>query len=308
MILALLAALGVGVGQPPSPAPLAGPLVVFNAGSLARPFGEALKAFAVRHPGVTPRQETSGSVEAVRRITELGKVPDVIGVADYGLIARMLVPAHARWYATFARNRMVLAYTAGSLGADEISAANWWQVLQRRGVRVGRSDPALDPSGYRTLLVLQMAERFYGRPGLAATLEGVMSGRYMRPKEADLTALLQAGELDYAWTYRSVARTSGLRYVELPEAIDLSSTDMASRYALASVTIPARGGAAPVVVRGEPIVYALTIPTRAPHPEVAAAFVRFVLGPEGRAILEQDGLAVLPRAATSGEVPPGVLP
>ena len=40
---------------------------------------------------------------------------------------------------------------------------------------------------------------------------------------------------------------------------------------------------------GEPIVYALTIPQAAPHPALAREFVRFVLSPEGRAILAKAG-------------------
>jgi molybdate/tungstate transport system substrate-binding protein len=47
---------------------------------------------------------------------------------------------------------MVLAYTERSAGAGEVNGANWWQVLLRPDVRVGRSDPALDPSGYRALM------------------------------------------------------------------------------------------------------------------------------------------------------------
>ena len=90
-----------------------GPLVVFNAGSLAQPFRELLRAFRAKHPDVVPAQENSGSLEAARKLTELGKIPDVLGVADYGVIPTLLVPAHATWYATFARNAMVLAYADG---------------------------------------------------------------------------------------------------------------------------------------------------------------------------------------------------
>ena len=88
-----------------------GPLVVFNAGSLARPFNDLLRAFKAKHSGVVPAQENSGSLEAARKLTELGKIPDVIGVADYGVIPKLLIPQHATWFATFARNSMVLIYT-----------------------------------------------------------------------------------------------------------------------------------------------------------------------------------------------------
>jgi molybdate/tungstate transport system substrate-binding protein len=287
-----------------------GPLVVFNAGSLAKPFNDLLRAFKSRHPRVVPAQENSGSLEAARKLTELGKIPDVIGVADYGVISKILVPHHAGWFATFARNSMVLIYTDESIGADEINAQNWWQVLLRPRVRTGRSNPALDPNGYRTLMVLQLAETFYRQPGLAARLERALAPKYIRPKEADLTALVQAGELDYSWSYRSIAQTAGLRHVDLPPEIDLSDPGFAERYAQARVRLPGahRGGRDSLEFRGEPIVYALTIPRAAPHPETARAFVRFIFSPEGRAILESNGFLLLDQPVLGGpeKPPPGV--
>jgi molybdate/tungstate transport system substrate-binding protein len=284
------------------PEQISGPLVVFNAGSLAKPFSDLLKAFQAEHPGVAPAQENSGSLEAARKLTELGKIPDVLGVADYGVIAKLLIPKHAGWYVTFARNSMVLVYTDQSIGAKDITARNWWEVLLRPDVRAGHSDPALDPNGYRTLMVFQLAEKFYHRPGLAARLERAFPPRYQRPKEADLTALVQAGELDYSWSYASIARTAGLRYVQLPREIDLSDPQLADWYAQASVRIPggSQAGKDSVEFRGEPIVYALTIPTRAPHPRVAEAFVRFILSPPGQTIIKQNGFTLLEKPLLSG--------
>jgi len=287
-----------------------GPLVVFNAGSLAKPFSDLLKAFKDTHPDVVPAQENSGSLEAARKLTDLGKIPDVIGVADYGVIAKLLIPHHATWYATFARNSMVLIYRDQSIGAKEINPQNWWQLLLRPGIRAGRSDPALDPNGYRALMVFQLAEKFYQQPGLAGKLERAFPPRYMRPKEADLTALVQAGELDYSWSYASLARTAGLHYVDLPDEIDLSNPKLAYQYAQVSVRIPGkrRSGRDSVEFRGEPIVYALTIPTEAPHPRTAEAFVRFALSPEGKAIIKQNGFTLLeqPVLAGPGKPPAGL--
>jgi molybdate/tungstate transport system substrate-binding protein len=304
LVLSVVAGAGPVAAQAP-----AGPLVVFNAGSLAQPFRELLRAFRAKHPEVVPAQENSGSVEAARKLTELGKIPDVLGVADYNVIPALLVPAHASWYVTFARNAMVLAYAPGSPGAKEISGQNWWRVLLRPGVRTGRSDPALDPNGYRVLMVAQLAERHYREPGLAARLVAAMPNRFMRPKEADLTALLEAGELDYIWTYRSIAETNRLAYVSLPREVDLSDPALANLYGAVSVRVPGSRRAAPdsIEFRGEPILYALTIPLAAPHPGTAAAFTRFLLSPEGSAILRRSGFLIEPpRAGGPGKPPPGL--
>ncbi len=282
--------------------PVTGQLVVFNAGSLAKPFNDLLRAFKAKHPGVIPAQENSGSLEAARKLTELGKIPDVIGVADYGVIPKLLIPEHATWFATFARNSMVLIYTDQSLAADEINGQNWWQVLLRPEVRTGRSDPTLDPNGYRTLMVFQLAEKFYKRPGLAGRLERALPPKYIRPKEADLTALVQAGELDYSWSYASIASTAGLRHVELPPEVDLSDPKLARWYAQARVWTPGsrRTAGDSVEFRGEPIVYALTIPTAAQHPQTGKAFVRFIFSPEGQAILKNNGFMLLEKPVLGG--------
>jgi molybdate/tungstate transport system substrate-binding protein len=304
----LLMAAAVRPSQAQTPA--TGPLVVFNAGSLAKPFSDLLRAFEKKNPGVLPAQENSGSVEAARKLTDLGKIPDVIGVADYGVIPKLLIPAHAGWYANFARNAMVLIHTRQSAGASEINGQNWWQVLLRPGIRAGRSDPALDPNGYRTLMVFQLAEKFYQQPGLADRLLRVFPPKYMRPKEADLTALVQAGELDYSWSYASIAKTAKLLYVDLPDEVDLSNPDLADIYAQAKVSLPgkSRAGKDSVEFRGEPIVYGLTIPKAAPHPRTAQAFVRFIFSPEGQAILKADGFTVLEKPVVGGpERPPAGL-
>lgn len=308
--LPLLIAAGAPWAPVTAQRPMSGSLVVFNAGSLARPFSDLLRAFATRNPEVIPAQENSGSLEAARKLTDLGKIPDLIGVADYGVIAKLLIPAHATWYATFARNSMVLIYTDESAEAGEINARNWWQILLRPGVRAGHSDPTLDPNGYRTLMVFQLAEKFYRQPGLAARLDRAFPPKYIRPKEAELTGLVQAGELDYAWSYASIAKTAGLRYVVLPPEIDLSDPKLTDWYAQAAVRLPgvSRAGKDSVEFRGEPIVYALTIPKAAPHPQLAQAFVRFVFAPEGQAILKSNGFALLekPVLAGPGKPPPGL--
>jgi molybdate/tungstate transport system substrate-binding protein len=299
VLLALLPAIPACAQQP------AGPLNVFNAGSLAYPFRELLAAFLREHPGVQPMQESSGSLEAARKLTELGKIPDVLAVADYGVIAKLLLPAYTTWYVGFASNAMVLAYSDRSAHAAEISAANWWRILLRPEVRWGLSDPALDPNGYRARMVFQLAESHYREPGLAGRLAAAIRPRYVRPSEAQLLSLVQAGELDYAWSYRSLAITAGLRWVKLPPEVDLSDPQREQVYAAARLRLPGPklGSADSVEFRGEPILYALTIPKAAPHPEMARAFVAFVLSTAGQAILREAGFVVLDRPVVVGKPP-----
>jgi molybdate/tungstate transport system substrate-binding protein len=285
-----------------------GRITVFNAGSLARPLREALRLWAAAAGGIAIAQENAGSLESARKLTELHKVPDLIALADEGVFPALLVPAHVTWYAAFARNEMVLAYTERSVGAAEITGANWAAILQRPGVRTGRSDPALDPNGYRTLMVTELEERRAGIPGLAARLRASMPQRYVRPKEADLVALLQAGELDYAWSYRSMAEGAGLRWVDLPPEVDLGDPGREALYATVSVQVASGRSGDSLTIRGAPILYALSVPTAAPNPAAAEAFVRWLLGPDGRAVLARNGFTVLDRPVIHGAAPAWLSP
>jgi molybdate/tungstate transport system substrate-binding protein len=283
-----------------------GPLVVFNAGSLARPIRAALDTFAVRER-VRVEQEQAGSLETARKVTELGRIPDVIALADYEVFPQLLVPEHTTWYAKFARNRMVLAYTDRSRHADSIDRQNWWRVLLRRGVESGYSDPNLDPAGYRALLVFQLAERYYREPALAARLRRAVPARNIRPKSADLVALLETGELDYAWEYESVARGAGLPFVRLPDSLSLGNLRDSAFYRTATVRVVGRRPGDTIAVGGEPITYALSIPRRAPHPQLAEQFVRFLLSDDGRRVQRAHYLDALDSAVVVGDDAPAGL-
>jgi molybdate/tungstate transport system substrate-binding protein len=268
-------------------------LLVFNAAALGPPFralGDTLRGSIA---GLEFRQENAPSLEAIRKLTSLGRVPDVLATADVALFDAMIVPAHSGWYLIFGTNALVLAYGPHSRGREDLSADAWWEVLLRPGIRAGRSDPSIDPSGYRTLMALQLAEAHYGQPGLAARLLAAMPIRYVRHAEADLSALIQAGELDYAWTYRNLARAHGLDFLELPPEVNLADPNRGAWYQQATARV-ARGEAGDsLTLRGAPILFALTVPDSAPHPDQARAFVSLLLSPIGTALLEGTGFEPL---------------
>ena len=281
-------------------------LIVFNAGSLARPLRAAADSFAAREK-ITIALESAGSLETARKITELGKMPDIIALADPEVFPQLLMPRHVNWYALFARNRMVIAYTATSRFASELSAQTWPSVLQRAGVETGRANPDLDPNGYRTLLLLQLAERFYAQPGLAARLLAASPPRNIRPKSADLVALLQAGEFDYIWAYESVAQAAGLAFLRLPPEIDLGEPADSARYAAASVRVAGNTPSDSVAFHGAPIAFALSIPANAPHAATAAKFIVYLFSDDGQRVLRAAKLDVLARPVITGARAPDAI-
>ncbi len=274
-------------------------LVVCLAASLSKPMQPVLDSFAAR-TGTVIQRESGASLEHVRKLTELHRTPDVLLLADAEVIPQFLVPKYATWYAEFARNRLVVAYTARSKHAKEINATNWATILQRRDVEVGRTDPNLAPAGYRTLLMLQLAERHYSKSGLAKSLEDNAPRRNMRSNAAELAALLAAGELDYIYDYQSVAEANGFRFISLPAPIDLGDANRAAEYAAVSVKVRGSTPGQPLTMKGQPILYGLTVPTGAPHPTAAKRFLDFLTSPSTIAALRAAHVDMLDHPVVAG--------
>jgi molybdate/tungstate transport system substrate-binding protein len=273
-------------------------LVIFHAGSLSYPLREMAKGFEADHPHIKVVAEAAGSVHTIRKVTDLKRKADIIASADYQLINKMLIPDFAGFNLLFATNGMVLAYTDKAAFANEIDTTNWVQLLKRKGVKIGASDPHADPCGYRTHLLLLLAEKYYGYEELIPTL---LSGPdyYERPKETDLLALLETQTIDYIFIYESVAVQHGLRYLKLPDSINLSNPGLDQWYASVSVEIRGSSPDESIVMPGESITYGITLLNDAPNAHVAGLFLEWLLNPEkGGLALERSGQrAIFPAEA-----------
>jgi molybdate/tungstate transport system substrate-binding protein len=289
---ALLAALFLGAGTSCSlrdeRAAHHDTLVVLQAGSLARPVRAALDSFTAR-TGTPVATISAGSVEAARRITELDDVPDVVALADEEVFPALLMPNAVAGYSVFARNRVVIAMSPRRAQAG-VDSTNWFRALTASDVEVGRSNPDLDPAGYRAIMVLRLASAAYNAPGLERAVLARSPERNVRPKSADLLALLETGALDYAFVYETSARAANLRFIRLPAGIDLGDDAHAAEYARVSIRIAGGARGDSVTVHGTPIRYALAVPREAPHPASAKALAGYLLSPDGLAAMRQAGL------------------
>lgn len=274
-------------------------VVLFIAASLTKPLQPALDTFAARTHTVILR-ESGASLEHVRKITELHRTPDLLLLADADVFPRFLVPAHATWYSEFARNRMVVAYTDKSRHAREIKPGNWTSILARSDVEVGRTNPDLAPVGYRTLLLFQLAEKYYKRPGLAKTLLAHAPERNIRPNAAELAALLAAGELDFIYDYQSVAESNGFHFIQLPPEIDLGDAKLEKVYGSVSVDVRGSEPGTRATFVGQPILYGATIPKDAPHRRAAEQLYAYLTSRETVAKLRAAHVDMLDRPIVIG--------
>ncbi len=291
-------------------------IVVFHAGSLSVPFGQIEKAFEAKYPQYDVVREAAGSRACARKITDIGKSADVMASAAYKVIDNLLIPEYAKFNVQFATNEMAIAYTPKSKYADEINATNWTDIFLRPGVKVGHSNPNLDPCGYRSILVTKLAEKYYGKPGFYGKLMGYKDSYtngeenkkkiLVRPKETDLLGLLEAGAYDYLYIYKSVAKQHGLKYITLPPEVSLKDKKFSDLYKQVSFKITGKKPGEWITKKGSAMVYGITIVENTdknlpPNPKGAAAFVNFVLSPEGQKIMRDNGQGVIEPPVITGD-------
>ena len=290
------------------------------AGSLMVPFTEIEKAYEAQNPHVDVLTEGHGSVQVIRQVTELGAEADVIAVADHSLIPAMMYDvempdshsSYANWYVQFASNTLGLAYTSGSRYADEINADNWYEILSRPDVKLGIPDPRFDACGYRAMMACWLAGLLYEDSDIFHDVLGdfdypivpqvedrqctilvpeiVKSQRVsVRGSSVVLLGILESGDIDYAFEYKSVAQQRNLHFLELPPEINLGSDAFQTLGYDLNVRIDYQRFASliPEFVCQE-ILYGVTIPENSPHPEAALDYVMFLLGPEGQRIFAEQ--------------------
>ena len=321
---ALVLVLATSCSSPPAQQSLSGKttLSVFEADSLMVPFAQVEREFEAANPTIDVRIEAHGSIQVIRQVTELGQDVDVVAVADYSLIPMLMyqtsMPSgkpYGDWYIKPATNTLVLAYSAKSKYASEVTASNWYDIVTRPDVRFGLADPRMDAVGYRTLMLGVLAGSYYGDDTLMGRMVGNCFTTRISESEAggittisvpevlepsterlclrganmQLLALLESGDVDYTFDYKSVVLQHKLNYVELPSQINMGDPSLAAEYGKVEVKLDFRRfKTVDPVFAGLPIGYGVTIPANARHPLEAAKFVAFILGPDGQRIFEQN--------------------
>jgi len=294
---------------------------VYHAGSLAQPFQAVEKNFETANKNTDVHLEAAGSVDTIRKVTELGKQADVIGSADYRLIPQMMYPNYADWYIVFATNEIVLCYTDQSKYANEINADNWYEILQKPDVLWAFGSPNIDPCGYRTVMTIKLADLAYNKPvfnNLLAARTSItikeVNGSYLittpealnpdtkyvtiRDKSEDLVSMTLAGGIDYAFEYRSVAEQNKLKYVELPPSINLKDVRYESTYGKVKVKI-SNG----TTQTAAPIAYGITVPKNAVNKDLGIKYVEQVINENGQKIFRDMGQPPTVPALGSGNIP-----
>lgn len=254
--LALLPTFGIAAAP-------AGPVSVAYAGSLVAVMEGPLATALRESTGLRFAGEAKGSRALANLISAGLRTPDVFISADPALVVKLDRQHLVRGYATFGSARMVIAYSQKSphralfarAASGKVSALD---VLDDPSVRVGRTDPRLDPKGARTVRVLQLLGKHFHDPAKAAAVQR----KAETFPEEDLAVRVESGEVDAGFFYSTEIPGRDLNAIELPADSNLSRD----------------------------VTYTLAVMKNAPHPHAASTFAHFAVTGRGKAVLEKAGV------------------
>ena len=163
---------------------------------------------------------------------------------------------------------------------------------------LGPFDPPLKTDIEGTVITITVPEIL--RPDSDKTI--------VRGSSIRLLALLESGDIDYSFEYRSVAEQQGLKFLELPPEINLGSSGQADFYGRVRCVMDfQRFATVQPEFTGGPIIYGITIPRNAPHADIALEYLEFLLGAEGQKIFASSHHPMIPPAADNpANLPPGL--
>jgi molybdate transport system substrate-binding protein len=238
---------------PPTASPAPRTLTVFTAASLTASFTEIGKAFEAANPGVTVTFNFAGTQALATQLTQ-GASADVFASANHTYMDNMVTAnLVASGYKDFVTNVLEVI-----LPANNPAKLQTLQDLAKPGLKLVLGDKSV-PAGAYSLAILDNLSKdaSYGADFKTKVLANVVSNE---TDVKQVVAKVQLGEAD-----------AGIVYV----------TDAIAAPTLQTIVIPANFN---VIAK-----YPIAALIKAPQPELAAAFVAYLLSANGQATMKKWG-------------------
>ena len=245
---------GNATGESADQGQLRGELTVFAAASLTQAFTQMADAFEQAHPGAAVTVNFDGS-QRLRTQLEHGAQADLFASADSEQMDALLQSGLITDQPIdFAANQVVF------LVHKDFGPATR-QDLAAPGVSIVLALPQAPAGRYSHAIIAQMRNHpEYGPTWADGILSNLVSEE---PNVRSVAQKVALGEADAGITYRTDAlpayTAQRVNVLPIPEAIDVTAH------------------------------YPIAILRESPQPQLAQAFINFVLSPDGQAILERNG-------------------
>ncbi len=220
---------------------------------------------ALAAKGIDFQGQGAGSRQLANFIASGIKNPDVFISVDSRLVTGL--GSKVARAETFAATSLGLGWSDKSKYAtlfQRVAAGKTpvLSALQTPGLKIGRTDPRLDPKGAYTVEAMKLLAGTDVEQKILGPDENTMQ---TFPEE-DLLARIDVGEADVGFFYKTEALARHLHFLSLPGVAAMSNK----------------------------ITYTIAIMKTAPHPDQAKAFEDFILSGGGKSILEKAGIDYLP--------------
>ena len=245
---------------------------VLYAGSLITPMEGPIKS-TLANDGIDFQGQPGGSKMLSHLISSGLKRPDVFISVDPKLVTDLGGKVGSAY--TFASTSLGIGWSDSSKDAALFASVadgkrSVLEALGTPGLRIGRTDPRLDPKGTYTVEAMTILA---GADGEKRILGADDNPAQIFPEE-DLLARIDTGQADVGFFYKTEAIARGLHFVPLPGAASMS----------------------------DKVTYTIAVMKNAPDPDATKRFVDFMLTGQGRTILEKSGIEYFakPRVLSPG--------
>ncbi|WP_175105984.1 extracellular solute-binding protein [Pararobbsia alpina] len=266
MLRSLISIVGAGIALLGAVAAHADTVNVMYAGSLVHMMEQRVGPAFEKATGLTFQGYAGGANQLASEIRGKLRRADVFVSASPTVNASLMGAANGNWvswYAAFAESPLLIGYDPHSRFAQALLTQRWDKALTQPGIRIGRSDPKLDPKGAFTIQLLDKAERLYKDPGLSARMVGDPENSAQVMPEETMVGRLQSGQLDAGFFYSTETTDMRIPAVRLPADFDNIKAN-----------------------------YTITVLNGAPNEAGGRRFVAFLLSDAGRQLLRDSGIDV----------------
>src|SRR5947209_14556623 len=193
------------------------PVNVFYAGSLVNVNENLIGPAFAAGSGYTYLGKSAGSGAIANQIKGKLAAPDVVEFADPAVNSTLMGSANGNyisWYFTYATSKLVIGFDPKSSVAPGFVAVQkhrepFYKALQQKGLRLGRTDPNIDPKGYRAVWMAALTQKVYHLNGFERKLLGSAENSSQVFPEQVLVARMLTGQINAGVFYLSEVKDLG---------------------------------------------------------------------------------------------------
>lgn len=272
--------------------PVKGELNVFYPENIQFLMEKFKHGFEKENPGVQIILKKASGPDQVQNMSDGTEAADILILSDDRLARPSLESVYQSAPTDFMSDEIAIIAGKNAKFFEELQPRYWHTYLLRPDVRVGIPDASKSYAAVRIPLVWKLAETWVHQMSL---YENFTAKLKTTQTEQSMISALKSGDLDYAFDYATQAKQNDLRVFRLLKYYNLGDPSLAHLYKSAVIEVDGNK-----LLYGEPIIYSIGCLKKSKNQTAAQAFIDYVTGTQGRAILQTEELKPI-QVSTGGQ-------